>query len=80
MHYHIRIIPVSGSSYSCKVILVVSVEVDDVKNAGPAVLDVSVVAPEVAVVSDGCVVGGHAFINLVVRVDKVNAPLTPKYH
>lgn len=54
--YHVRIIPVSGSGDSSKVVLVVAVEVDDVQDAGPAVHDVAVVTPQVAVVRDGSVV------------------------
>ncbi len=54
--YHVRIVPVSGSGDSGEVVLVVAIEVDDVQDAGPAVHDVAVVAPQVAVVRDGSVV------------------------
>ena len=56
LHYHIRVIPVSGSSHSGKIILVVSVEVNDVQDTSPAVINVAIVAPQVAVVGNGTVV------------------------
>jgi hypothetical protein len=52
IYYHIRIVPVSRSSIRNNVVLVVTIVVDNALNAGPRVLDVVKVAPQVAVLDD----------------------------
>ena len=48
-----------------ELILVVSVEVNDVLDTVPVILNIIVVPPEVAVLSDGCVVGSDTMVILV---------------
>ncbi len=55
--YHIRIVPMSRSCQRHQLVLVVAVVVDDGQDAGPRVLNVDVVPPQVAGRRDGREVG-----------------------
>lgn len=55
----------SGSRVGDDDVLVVAVVVDDALDAGPGVLDVVEVAPQVAAVDDGAEVGLHPGVDLV---------------
>lgn len=46
---HVRIVPVSGAGVGHDRVLIVAVVIDDALHAGPGVLDVVEVAPEIAV-------------------------------
>lgn len=51
-NYHVRVIPVAGSGIRNYVVLVVAVVINDALDAGPRVLDVIEVAPQITVLDD----------------------------
>jgi hypothetical protein len=51
-NYHVRVIPMAGSSVGDNVVLVVTVVINDALDASPRVLDVIKVAPQIAVLDD----------------------------
>ena len=54
--YHVRIVPVSGTSCWDQNVLIVAIIVDDASNTLPRVVDVVKIAPEVAYLADESVV------------------------
>ena len=55
--YHIRIIPVSWSSNLLELCGIFSIEVNDANKTVPSILNISIVPPQVTVLSDQRVVG-----------------------
>lgn len=55
--YHVRVVPVSGGRVGSNHVLVVAVVVDYALYAGPRVLDVVKVSPQIASLGDGRIIG-----------------------
>ena len=66
--YHIRVVPVARSCHFSEVSFVISVPRHDALHAVERILNVAVVAPQVAVLGDARVVGlfgGNAYCDLM---------------